>query len=292
MPRPRFRSFFQSSLKSESHIADEVINTYVMRRVAAVVTWILYPTSVTPNDITLASTAVGLFAACIYYLNTPAAIACAGLLVTLKDILDDADGQLARAKQLYSRRGRFLDSLGDFVVDVALFIAITAITYRSHPNVSTIFLGLAGFVGITLRVSYHVFYQVSYLHLESTYLLNRITEDVTEADRRADRIAFVLQVVFNVMYGWQDRLFFLIDAWCRGRQFTDSENARWYSDRVGLRISGLLGFGTELALLTLCSLMNALSLYLILNVILMNGILLTGILYRRFFLRRSLLSDR
>jgi phosphatidylglycerophosphate synthase len=31
----------------------------------------------------------------------------AGLCMTLKDLLDSADGQLARAKQMYSRFGRF-----------------------------------------------------------------------------------------------------------------------------------------------------------------------------------------
>jgi len=288
--RPPFKSFFRNSLKSESFIADELINTYLMRRIAAVVTWMLYPTTITPNGITLAATAVGVLAACFYTMDTRGAIAMAGLLVTLKDILDDADGQLARAKQLYSRRGRFLDSIGDFLVDLAIFAAITLVVYRSHPTASTILLGFAGLLGITLRVSFHVFYQVSYLHLESAYMLNRITEEVTEEDRRGDRVAYYLQLVFNAIYGWQDRLFRRVDLWCRGTEFPEGAIVQWYSDRAGLRISGLLGFGTELALLTICSLLNAMYAYLLLNLFLMNGILLTGILYRRIVLRKLLVA--
>ena len=49
-----------------------------------------------------------------------------------------------------------------------------------------------------------------------------------------------------------------------------------------------MGFGTEFALLTLCSLCNALELYLFLNVFLMNGIWIASILYRRTILAPGL----
>src|SRR5207249_4258573 len=134
-------------------------------------------------------------------------------LVSAKDILDDADGQLARAKQMYSRRGRFLDSIGDFAVDLALFAAISFTLFHSHPSV--IFLGPLGLLGITLRVSYHVYYQASFLHLQDRYKLNRIIEEVTDEDRRGDPVALRLQLLFNAIYSWQDRLMDRIDRWCR-----------------------------------------------------------------------------
>jgi hypothetical protein len=57
---------------------------------------------------------------------------------------------------------------------------------------------------------------------------------------------------------------------------------------VALRLSGLIGIGTELFLLMVCSLFNELHLYLVLNVLVMNGILFFSILYRRFVLFPSL----
>src|SRR5437899_79660 len=110
--------FFKSTssgLKSNTYYADELINTFLLRPIAAVIVWMLYPTRITPNQVTTLAILAGLAAAFFYTINTPVAVATAGLLVTVKDILDDADGQLARAKQLYSRRGRFLDSIGDFI---------------------------------------------------------------------------------------------------------------------------------------------------------------------------------
>src|SRR6266567_4448868 len=99
-------AFFKQSLKSDSYYADEIINIYLLRPLAAIIVWMLYPTRTTPNQVTLAAIVIGCTAGIVYTLDIPGAIAAAGLLVTAKDVLDDADGQLARAKVLYSRRGR------------------------------------------------------------------------------------------------------------------------------------------------------------------------------------------
>ena len=288
MARPNPVTFFKQSLKSDSYYADEIINIYLLRPIAAVIVWLLYPTRATPNYVTLFAICLGFAAAAVYVINTPAAIAVAGVLVCAKDIFDDADGQLARAKELYSRRGRFLDSIGDFVVDVALFSAITYAVYQTFPEITTIVLGFLSLLGITLRVSHHVFYQASFLHIEERYKLNRIIDEITEDDRQGDPVAFRLQVIFNIIYTWQDRLMYRIDQWCRRGNPNDEHLRAWYSDKLGLRISGLLGFGTEFALLTVCSLFNKLHLYLILNVAAMNGIWIVSILYRRIVLAGNL----
>jgi hypothetical protein len=147
-----------------------------------------------------------------------------------------------------------------------------------------IVLALLGLVGITLRVSYHVFYQTSFLHLEEKYQTNRVTEEITKEDLTGDPLALALQRFFQVIYGWQDRLMIRIDEWCKRGRLDRKFSIRWYSDPVGLRLSGLIGIGTELFILMVCSLLNELQTYLILNVLLMNSILLISILYRRWYL--------
>ena len=288
MNRPHPIAFFKDSLKTDAYYADEIINIYLLRPIAAGIVWLLYPTGVTPNHITIVAILLGFAAACTYTLGTPLAIAVAGMLVMAKDIFDDADGQLARAKELYSRRGRFLDSIGDFFVDVAIFAAMTWVVAQSHPVITSVLVGIAGLLGITLRVSYHVYYQASFLHLENRYKLNRISEQITDEDRNGDQIAYRLQQVFVLIYGWQDTLMCGIDAWCRGGHVGEAQRAQWFSDKPGLRISGLLGFGTELTLLTVCSLFADLHVYLMLNLFLMNGLWLAGILYRKLLLARRL----
>ena len=280
---------YSSSVKSDR--SDELVNTYVLRPIAGLLVRTLYRTPVTPNQVTIAAIIAGLVAAILYAGGTATTIAAAGLFITLKDLLDSADGQLARAKQLYSRRGRFLDSIGDFAVDAAVFAALGWTLQQSNAlPVPWVFAFLA-FAGITLRVSYHVFYQASFLHLKGAYEKNRIIEEVTEVDLRGDQVALGLQRIFVVIYGWQDRLMLRLDTWCSGGGSGEAFRHSWYGDTTALRLSGFLGFGTELLLLTVCSVLNELRLYIILNLALMNGIFVCSVLYRRFVLRRRISSS-
>lgn len=276
---------YRNSIKSSA--SDELINTYLLRPIAGLIVWGLYYTPITPNQITIASTLVGILAAFFYLGGNAKATAIAGLCITLKDILDSADGQLARAKQQYSRIGRFLDSIGDFVVDVAVFGAIGWVLFAASGDRWMVVLALLGLVGISLRVSYHVFYQASFLHLENRYENNRVIEEIWEEDKTGDPAVLRLQKIFQLLYGWQDRLILAIDYWCREGRNDEQFLARWYSDKTGLRISGLLGFGTELFLLMICSVLNRLEFYLYLNLFFMNGIWVVGILYRKTVLKRE-----
>jgi hypothetical protein len=288
--QPRY--LYTQSLKSD--FSDELINTYILRPIAGLLVRVLYPTRIIPNQVTIAAIAVGTCAAFFYAIGDNVSTILAGILVTMKDLLDSADGQLARAKNLYSRRGRFIDSIGDFIVDLLIFGAITLALCRSEYSLQTILLGVAGLLGITLRVSYHVFYHVSYLHLEDLYQMNRLLEDIREEDLRSDPVALRLQRIFLLIYAWQDRLMCRIDAWSKSPLERLAAAARqqrdrfWYSDRIGLLFSGFLGLGTELALLTVCSLFNTLELYLWLNLSLMNLVWILTVLYRRLILAPKL----
>jgi phosphatidylglycerophosphate synthase len=291
---------YRASIKSDR--SDELINTYLLRPIAGIIVWLLYDTPVTPNQVTIVSILSGMVAALFYLQGTANAFIVGGLLVTVKDILDSADGQLARVKQLQSRAGRFLDSIGDFIVDAAVFSSLGWTLYRLNNDWRMLLLALLGFFGISLRVSYHVFYQVHFLHLLKQYGTNRIMEEVQYEDLKRGGFELFLQRIFQFMYGWQDRLMARIDAWStlkihrrprvNGQKKYSEGTAMWYSDTTALRVSGLLGFGTELFLLTLCSIFNHLELYLYLNVFLMNGILFVCIAYRRFVLSARCFSDK
>jgi archaetidylinositol phosphate synthase len=70
----------------------------------------------------------------------------AALLVQLKTLLDNADGQLARLTRRTSAFGRYLDSEVDLLVNAALFAALGWTTGRPA-------LALAGFLALTSVLS-------------------------------------------------------------------------------------------------------------------------------------------
>jgi phosphatidylglycerophosphate synthase len=268
---------YSSTIKSD--LSDELVNTRLIRPAAGLLVRLLYRSPVTPNQVTAAAIAAGLVSAACYLPGTAPSTAAAGLLLTLKDLLDSADGQLARAKRLFSRRGRFLDSIGDFVVNCCVFLAIAWALRPGMGSAAAFGAAVAAFLCLTLRVSYHVFYQTSYLHRRNAYIVNRTTEEIREEDLHADSTTLHLQRAFLVLYGWQDALMVKIDGWSRSGAALGDE--AWYGDRTGLRWSGLLGLGTELLLLMLFSVFDALPAYLAVNLLGMNAVWAGCILYRR-----------
>jgi len=276
---------YRSSVKSDA--SDELINTYLLRPAAGLLVRVVYRTPVTPNQVTLSAIVAGAVAAFLYAQGDPVRTAAAGLCLTLKDLLDSADGQLARAQGRFSRAGRFLDSIGDIAVNCAVFAAIAAAMARHGAGAGTLAACVAGFFGISLRVSYHVFYQTSFLHMKNTYLGNRTTEEMRAEDRAADWWTRTLQRVFLLLYGWQDAWIARLDAWSRRGLAEGAETDRlWYGDLPAVRLSGFLGLGTELFLLMVFSVIDRLDLYLGLNVLVMNGWWGVNVAYRRGLLRR------
>ncbi len=274
---------YENSIKSNK--SDELINIYLQRPIAGFIVRAVYLTPVSPNHLTLVSILLGIIGGVLVALPD-ARLAAAGLCFYLKDVFDSADGQLARAKQQFSRQGRFLDSIGDFIVDLFLFGGICVFLYRGGTSILiSLSIGVAGFLGTSLRVSYHVFYQTSYLHGEQKYQTNRISEELRDQDYLEDRTTFWLQRIFLFLYGWQDRLMLWLDRWCfrGGNREQGTMPATWYQDAIALRWSGLLGFGTEYVVLTVCLLLRSISAYLFFTMIFFNGVWFCSILYRKFF---------
>ncbi|HZC76010.1 MAG TPA: CDP-alcohol phosphatidyltransferase family protein [Gaiellaceae bacterium] len=112
----------------------------------------------------------------------------AALLMQLKTLLDNADGQLARLTGRMSAFGRYLDSEVDLLVNVALFAALGWTT--GHPT-----LAFAGFFALTSVLSLN--FNVERLSREA------VAEPGPEAEARAT--AF-LRRVYGAVYAPQDRL--------------------------------------------------------------------------------------
>ena len=110
----------------------------------------------------------------------------AALLVQLKTVLDNADGQLARLTGRTSAFGRYLDSEVDLLVNAALFAGLAWTT--AHPAVA-----LAGFLALTSVLSLNF----------NVERLSRAGSAVPDAEGRATT---VLRRIYAAVYAPQDRL--------------------------------------------------------------------------------------
>jgi hypothetical protein len=275
---------YRASVKSD--LSDEVANTYLQRPVAGIITYAAASLPITPNQVTLASTLCGV-AGGVALMTQPSSFAVAAVLLYLKDILDSVDGQLARATLQFSRRGRFWDSLGDFAVNVVLFAGIcTALIREGTPPATACLLSAAGWLCLNLRVSYQVYYQSSYLHHHGAYSTNRVSEELLDEDRDIDDFTLLLQKIFLILYGWQDRFVAALDRRCRNMR-GDLPADQWYTDTIGLRLNSLFGMGTEFVVLTVCCAAGSLHSYLLMTLIGFNLLWGAAICYRFFFAFRN-----
>lgn len=99
----------------------EFLNVLVYRPLAHLVVRLLLPTPVRPPQLVLFHTLLTFLAA--FWIVSRDELEAA-LLLQLKTILDNADGQLARLRGEESELGRYLDSGMDFLGNAALFFAL------------------------------------------------------------------------------------------------------------------------------------------------------------------------
>jgi phosphatidylglycerophosphate synthase len=139
---------------------------------------------VPPPVVVVAAGAAGIAAA--VQLGRGSLVAAA-LLVQLKTLLDNADGQLARLTGRISAFGRYLDSEVDLLVNAALFAALAWATGQAA-------LALAGFLALTSVLSLNF----------NVERLSRAA--VAEPEASGGRATGVLRRVYGLVYAPQDRL--------------------------------------------------------------------------------------
>jgi phosphatidylglycerophosphate synthase len=283
---------YSASIKSK--IADELLNTYFIRPLAGIFVNLVFNTNIKPIQVVVFGSFLGIISAIFFLLPGYTNLTIGAAFLFAKNISDAVDGQLARAKNMVDRRGRFLDSITDIIINFLVFISLSYTLFLQTNKLYMFILGFLAFLSLTFRVSYFVFYVVSFLKFENKMSSNRIIEEITEEDKAVDRIAFKLQKIFNFLYTWQDRLIFKIDNFSKPKikesLVMNDFNLKWYSDKLALRLNSFIGLGTELTFLILMCLFNQVYVYFLINIFFLNFYLLFLILYRKLYLSKKYLK--
>lgn len=206
----------------------ELLCEYAFRPVAQLVVLALLPLRTPPPLVVCASAATGIAGAVELARGH---FLLAALLLQAKTVLDNADGQLARASGRVTAFGRYLDSEADLLVDAAIFAALGWATGRP-------LLAAAAFAALTLVLSVN-------FNLERLYKV--------EHGRPAEAMppgGGILGRLYGLVYAPQDRL---VERAVERRLHGLPAAARlaWH-DRRTLAVVTNLGMSTQLAVLGLC----------------------------------------
>jgi phosphatidylglycerophosphate synthase len=186
---------------------------------------------VPPPAVVLANAAVGLVAA---FVLARGDLVAAAVLLQVKSLLDNMDGELARATGRVTLTGRYLDTIADLVVNAAVFAALGHVT--GQP-----LLAALSFVALALVLA--VDFNVSEIYREA----HGIPSPPPQAT--GGRVERGLAAVYGALFAPLDRAVRAVAT-------------RASYDRLALSALANLGLTTQLVVLGLCLVVGSPSSYL------------------------------
>lgn len=134
-----------ASLSSSSDgTVDRFFNRPVGRQLLS--RWLVH-TPITPNQISVAATVLGLTAGALFGFGVQKLSILAGVLFQVSAIIDCVDGDVARSVFKESALGKWLDIIGDQVVHASVFAGIAIGLWRQGAQGPFLWLGGSAVVG-------------------------------------------------------------------------------------------------------------------------------------------------
>ena len=232
-------------------VGRELVLDLVFRPLSNTLVPVLTRAEVAPTAVVLANALVGLVAALALARGQ---LLVAAALLQVKTLLDNTDGQLARASGRVTLLGRYLDTEADLVVNAALFGALGHVT--GEP-----LLAAAGFVALTLVLA--VDFNVTELERET------LRPASAQPVRSGGRVERLLERIYVAAFAPLDRLVRGLSEQ-RLERLVPVDAPAWrthearlaYRDRLTVTVLANLGLSTQLAVLGTCLVFGVPVLYL------------------------------
>ncbi len=119
------KQMFRDYKKSIKHaIFDETLTLYILRPIAFIFVKLFYPTSITPNQVSLMTTISGLISGYFFSRGDVVSFVIAGSLYFLSMVLDCVDGMIARLKNSGTPVGKIIDGFSDYIVGISVYVGM------------------------------------------------------------------------------------------------------------------------------------------------------------------------
>jgi len=111
-------------LKLANRANDGFLSVFFLRRVSKLLTWAAVKIGATPNQVTIASFSIGLYAAFLFAQGDTWSLIGGAILLQVSIIVDCVDGEIARYTRKFSELGAWLDAITDRVKEYAVFLGL------------------------------------------------------------------------------------------------------------------------------------------------------------------------
>ena len=177
---------YKSSLKSFD--VEEILDLIIYRPISFLFVKLIYPTNLTPNQLSVISMIFGLGSGILFYFGKYEFIIAGGIFIFVSNVLDCADGQLARLKKNGTKVGRIIDGFIDYVTGASIFIGIGfALNYITGNILYAWCLATVGGFSRILQNMFFDYYRNMYLQ----YVYNKVNdvnEEIKEFTEEKERL--------------------------------------------------------------------------------------------------------
>jgi len=258
---------YRASLKMIE--VEEYLDLVFYRPLAFLLVKAIYPTSLTPNQLTVIALVCGVIGGVLFGFGSPFLLIIAAVLLVLYDVIDCSDGMLARLKKNGTRTGRILDGVADYIVLATVYVGIGIGFVRSTDD-PALWWGLliAAAASNTVHAILVDYYRNLFLDIvlqrKSTFEedLDAFEEEVAEMKREGGHYFDRLIIGIYLRYSRLQRN--LTSGQNEHAELPQTEPDEYYRrNRLILRLWLLLGPTTQLTFLIVCAFFNRMDIYII-----------------------------
>jgi len=130
---------------------DGPVSKILNRPISLRITKLLLKTRITPNQISILSTVIGLVGASFFFNGEYFYLILGGIIIHIHSIVDGCDGEVARLKLRQSKYGGWLDSVLDRYVDAAIILGLVYGYWSINGDITIWIIGFFALIGSFLN---------------------------------------------------------------------------------------------------------------------------------------------
>jgi phosphatidylglycerophosphate synthase len=295
-------SQYKSSLKAVE--VEEVFDLILYRPLAFLFVKATYSTNLTPDMVSVAALIIGSSSGILFGFGAYTFLVIGAIFYFTSNVLDCADGQIARLKHNGTKVGRIVDGFVDYIVSIFVFIGIAigltkqfefhevnlwGNSFLQWSPVTYIWIvSIFGAISSAVQAFYFDFFRNKFLEVVYGKASN-IIEEINEYEEEHERLKFdekgshFFQRFLIGIYLKYSSLQLKIQKDHEENHADKKPNPKVYysKNRVLLRLWSYVGSTTHITLCVVCALFNNMEAFLIICILPLNLLMIVLFLVQK-----------
>ncbi len=290
-------SDYKKSLKMLE--VEEIFDLFFYRPLAFLLVKLIYPTNITPNQLTIGAIIMGIIGGIFYAQGTPLSpepFVIGAFFFMMFNILDCSDGQLARLKKNGTHTGRIIDGLADYIAILAIYIGI-GIGFANNNDNPLLYWGLLALAGASITI------QAILVDYYRNRFLDYVLERKSTFGENMDEFREEYEIIKNKKGKWFEKT--IIHIYLTYSNFQNKLTSKKRKEKLLIATSSeflaqnniiirfwvLIGPTSQVTALILCSVFNRFDIYFWIMIAGFNSVALINWLIQRIIDKKFKVID-